>query len=183
MRRIWLAIRVFFLVLFRREVAEAVRLALEGHGAPPRVPSEPTDAKATTKKLVPPKAPQRSEALTLLATLQREARFLDFVEEPLDDYTDAQVGAAARDVHRNCRSVLERLFAPKPLLVDEEGAEIEVPAGFDPGRFRLVGQVTGDPPFRGRLAHPGWEAAKCDVPSWSGGDSATRVIAPAEVEL
>lgn len=182
MRRIWLAIRAFFLVLFRREAAEAVRLALEGREAPPRPPAEPAAPKAP-KKPAPPKAPQRSEALTLLATLQREARFLDFVEEPLDGYNDAQVGAAARDVHRNCRSVLERLFAPKPLLDDDEGAEVEVPAGFDPGRFRLVGQVTGEPPFRGRVAHPGWEAARCDVPSWSGGKSAARVIAPAEVEL
>ncbi|MFW5693135.1 MAG: DUF2760 domain-containing protein [Thermoguttaceae bacterium] len=183
MRRIWLAIRVFFLVLFRREVAAAVRLTLEGREAPPRPPAElPVETRAP-KKPAPPKAPPRSEALTLLATLQREARFLDFVEEPLDDYTDAQVGAAARDVHRNCRSALQRLFAPKPLLDDAEGAEIEVPPGFDPGRFRLVGQVTGDPPFRGRLAHPGWEAARCDVPSWSGGESAARVIAPAEVEL
>ncbi len=182
MRRIWLAIRVFFLVLFRREVAEAVREVLEGKAAPPRAPVEPPEAKAP-KKPAPPKAPQRSEALTLLATLQREARLIDFVEEPLDEYTDAQVGAAARDVHRDCRSVIRRLFAPRPLLSDAEGADIEVPRGFDPGRYRLVGQVTGEPPFRGRLAHPGWEAAKCEVPTWSGGKSAARVIAPAEVEL
>ncbi len=179
MRRIWLAIRVFFLVLFRREVAEAVRLALEGRAAPARPPAE---AKAP-KKPAAPKVPPRSEALTLLATLQREARFVDFVEEPLDDYTDAQVGAAARDVHRNCRAALRRMFDPQPLFSDAEGAEIEVPRGFDPGRYRLVGQVTGDPPFRGRLAHPGWEAVRCEVPSWSGAASAVHVIAPAEVEL
>ena len=182
MRRIWLAIRVFFLVLFRREVAEAVEAALEGRAAPPRAPVAPAEVQ-TPHGPAPAKAPQRSEALTLLAALQREARFVDFVEEPLDDYTDAQVGAAARDVHRNCRAVLQRLFAPQPLLGDAEGSEVEVPRGFDPGRYRLVGQVTGEPPFRGRLAHPGWEAAKCDVPSWSGGKSAVKVIAPAEVEL
>ena len=182
MRRIWLAIRVFFLVLFRREVAEAVRAVLEVRAAPPRKAVEPPEVKVP-KKPAPPKAPQRSEALTLLAALQREARFVDFVEEPLDDYTDAQVGAAARDVHRNCRAVVRRLFDPQPLLSDAEGADIEVPRGFDPGRYRLVGQVAGEPPFHGRLAHPGWEAAKCEVPTWSGGKSAARVIAPAEVEL
>ncbi len=182
MRRIWLAIRVFFLVLFRREVAEAVRITLEGRVRLPQPPLEPAEPKAP-KKPAPPKPPLRSEALTLLATLQREARFVDFVEEPLDDYTDAQVGAAARDVHRNCGTALRRMFAPQPLLSDAEGAEIEVPRGFDPGRYRLVGQVAGEPPFRGRLTHPGWEAAKCEVPSWSGGKSAVQVIAPAEVEL
>ncbi len=181
MWRIWLAIRVFFLTLFSGDVAERVRLALEGKPTPSQAPQKPE--KAMPKAPKPPKAPQRSEALTLIAALQREARFVDFVEEPLDQYTDAQVGAAARDVHRNCRTVLHRMFEPKPLLSDTEGAEIEVAAGFDPGRYRLVGQVSGEPPFRGRLAHPGWEATKCEVPSWSGEKSAVRVIAPAEVEL
>ena len=181
MWRIWLAIRVFFLTLVRRDVAERVRLALEGKTAPPKTPVEP--AKVVPKTPQPPKTPQRSDAITLVAALQREARFVDFVEEPLDGYTDAQVGAAARDVHRNCQAVLRRLFAPKPLLGEAEGVEIELAAGFDPGRYRLVGQVTGEPPFRGRVAHPGWEATKCEVPSWSGDKSAVRVIAPAEVEL
>ncbi len=182
MQRVWLAIRVFFLVLLKREVAAAVRPVIEDRTHRSRLTADGTRTKPATAA-APPKAPQRSEAITMLAAMQREARFLDFVEEPLDDYTDAQVGAAARDVHRNCRTVLRRLFAPQPLLSEAEGAEIDVPAGFDPARYRLVGQVTGEPPFHGRLAHPGWEAAKCDVPSWSGGKSATCVIAPAEVEL
>ncbi|MDZ7620875.1 MAG: DUF2760 domain-containing protein [Patescibacteria group bacterium] len=181
MWRIWLAIRIFFLTLFCRDVAERVRLAVEGKTAPPKTPLEP--AKATPTAPQPPKAPQRSDALTLVAALQREARFIDFIEEPLDGYSDAQVGAASRDVHRNCRTVLHRMFEPKPLLGEAEGAEIKVAAGFDPGRYRLVGKVTGEPPFRGRLAHPGWEATKCEVPTWSGEKSAVRVIAPAEVEL
>ena len=104
----------------------------------------------------PPAAqpPVRSEAMTLLATLQREARFVDFIQEPLAGYSDAQIGAAARDVHRDCGTVLERLFALRPVVPDEEGAEVEVPAGFDAGRYRLTGNVAGEPPFRGRLVHP-----------------------------
>ena len=66
---------------------------------------------------------------------------------------------------------------------EEENAEVEVPAGFDPGRWRLTGNVTGEPPFRGRLVHPGWEATACELPSWSGSSSAARIVAPAEVEL
>ena len=125
----------------------------------------------------------RSEALTLLATLQREARFVDFIQEPLDDYSDAQIGAAVRDVHRDCAKVLGRLFSIRPVLKDEEGAEVEVPAGFDSGRYRLVGNVTGQPPHRGRMMHHGWEAGACELPAFSGSKSAARVIAPAEVEL
>ena len=32
-------------------------------------------------------------------------------------------------------------------------------------------------------AHHGWEAAKCEVPTWSGGKEAALVVAPAEVEV
>jgi hypothetical protein len=93
---------------------------------------------------------------------------LDLAQESLDEYSDAQVGAAARDVLRDSRKVLERLFALKPLLDQEEGAAVEVPTGFDAGRFRLSGNVTGQPPFRGRLVHHGWQAtiASCR-PGWA----------------
>ena len=99
---------------------------------------------ARTAKPVPPKpaAPERSEALTLLAALQREARFVDFIKEPLDAYSDAQVGAASRDVHRECGRVIERMFAVEANSDLEEGAKIEVPQGTDPGCIRLVGNVT-----------------------------------------
>ena len=60
---------------------------------------------------------------------------------------------------------------------------MEVPAGFDAGRWRLTGNVTGEPPFRGRLVHPGWEATTCELPTWSGSAAAARIVAPAEVEL
>jgi hypothetical protein len=125
----------------------------------------------------------RSEAVTLLAALQREARFVDFLKEPLGGYSDAQIGAVARDIHRDCGAVVERLFGPIPVVSQPEGSQIEVPAGFDSGRFQLTGSVAGEPPFRGRLAHHGWEAARCDVPLWSGKEASVRVIAPAEVEL
>jgi hypothetical protein len=130
-----------------------------------------------------PKVPLRSEAITLLATLQREARFLDFLMEPLAGYADAQIGAVARDVHRDCGAVVKRLFDPKPAVSQEEGSTVDVPKGFDAGRFRLTGNVTGEPPYHGRLVHPGWEAAKCDLPTWTGTKDSARVIAPAEVQL
>ncbi len=130
-----------------------------------------------------PKLPLRREALTLLAALQREARLVDFVQESLTGYNDAQIGAVARDIHRDCGALLERLFALRPAVTQQEGAEVEIPAGFDPNRWRLTGNVTGQPPFRGRLVHPGWEATICEVPTWSGDPAAARIVAPAEVEL
>lgn len=183
MGRIWLAIRVFFLVLFNGVVARRVAEALAGTQAAPAPKPSPQPA---TPAPAAPKAvarPTRSEAVTLLATLQREARLIDFVKEPLDDFSDAQIGAAVRDVHRDCGKVLQRLFALQPLVEQEEDSLLEVPAGFDAGRYRLTGNVMGDPPFRGRLVHHGWEATICELPAWSGTAAAARVIAPVEVEL
>jgi hypothetical protein len=148
-----------------------------------RLESPPQTPKPQAPKPQAPKPPARNEAITLLAALQREARFVDFIQESLAGYTDAQIGAAARDVHRDCGTVLKRMFALQPAVTEQENAEVEVAAGFDPGRWRLTGNVTGEPPFRGRLVHPGWEATACELPTWSGSPSAARIVAPAEVEL
>jgi hypothetical protein len=183
MRRIWLAVRVFFLTLFNAQVAAQVARALaERKTAAPSPAPAPKPAPAAPKPSAA-KPVVRSEAISLLATLQREARFIDFIQESLADYTDAQIGAAARDVHRDCATVLNRMFAVRPAVPQEENSQVDLPAGFDPGRWRLTGNVTGEPPFRGRLVHAGWEAATCELPTWSGSAAAARVIAPAEVEL
>jgi hypothetical protein len=185
MRRTWLAVRVFFAVLFRAEVAarveEALRPAREKTAKVAELPKP--EVRPEAKKAPSAKLPVRSEAITLLAALQREARFVDFIKEPLAGFSDAQIGAVARDVHRDCGTVVERMFHLVPVLDQPEGSDVEIPAGFDSGRFQLAGDVVGEPPFHGRLVHHGWEATKCEVPAWSGKETVARVIAPAEVEL
>lgn len=182
LRRFWTAIRIFFATLFHAEVAQEVARIL----TPPAIGGEAAATQApepAPKTAAIPQSPLRSDAITLLATLQREARFVDFIQEPLAGFSDAQIGAAVRDVHRDCGRVLERLFSLKPIVEREEGSEIEAEAGFDPGRYRLSGNVAGEPPFRGRLRHHGWEATICQLPSWSGTKAAARTIAPVEIEL
>ena len=179
--RFFYAFKVLFAVMFSAEQAKKVHTALDG-AAPPAGSAAPAVEKKPEKPVPPPK-PSRSEALTLLATLQREARFVELVQEPLDGYSDAQVGAAARDVLRDCYKVVQRLFELQPVSGESEGSEIDVPAGFDPGRTRLTGNVTGEPPFRGKLVHHGWEAKHVQLPEWTGSPAASKVVAPAEVEL
>ena len=178
MGRMTWAFKMLFRILWNAEVARRVERALSD-GCPAALP-------APAKRDEPPPAPKppaRSEALTLLAALQREARFVDLVQEPLDAYADAQIGAAARDVLRDCRRVLQRLFAIEPLVNQDEGSPVDVPPGYDAGRFRLTGNVAGQPPFQGRLVHHGWQAAHCQLPVWSGSQQSTHVIAAAEVEV
>lgn len=125
----------------------------------------------------------RSEAVTLLAALQREARWLDLVQEDLDNYSDSQVGAAARNVLRDCRTVLDRIFDLRPVIAQDEGTEVETPAVIDAVRWQLSGKVVGTPPYRGRLVHRGWEAGRVELPRWTGDRQNGRMIAPAEVEV
>lgn len=168
MGRLGLALKV----LFNGRVAKQVSDALAAPAALPEPVAPPE----------PPK-PKRSEAVTLMAAFQREARFVDFLQEPIDGYNDAQVGAAAREIHRGCKEVVERMFAPAPLVDQQEGSAIEVDDTTS-GRFRLTGNVSQtESSVSGQLVHHGWQASKCNVPEWTGGDDATTVVAPAEVQV
>jgi len=185
MGRILLAFRVFFGTLFGSVPKENVAGLL----APPKTPeiAKPNDETisktAPTKKNSIPAKPIRNDAISLLAALQREARLIDLIQEPLSEYSDEQIGAAARDVLRDTRSSLARMIELRPVVDAEDGADFETPASFDAGCFRLTGNVSGEPPFKGKLAHHGWLAAKCEIPSWTGSKDAAQVIAPAEIEV
>jgi hypothetical protein len=187
MGRFGLAFKTFFRVLSDDSFAEGTRALIEGRSfaAPGPAPAPgPTTAKAASPAVAPaPSAPTRSEALTLLSVLQREARLVDFLKENIAPYSNEQIGAAVRDVHRDAAASLERMFALKSVRSEAEGASVEVPAGADAARVRLIGNVAGNPPFRGTLRHAGWEATKIQLPEWTGGDASARVVAPAEVEL
>ena len=180
MSRIGTAFRAFYAALRSREAAERLDAAL----AQPALPKIDSEAKPPpTARPAAPSAPARSEAITLLAALQREARLVDLVNEPLDAYTDEQIGGAARNVLRDSAAVLERFFALEPVLRHEEGSPVEVPKAYDPARYKIAGQVEGQGPFHGTLAHKGWQASRCQLPAWTGSKESALVIAPAEVEV
>jgi len=121
-------------------------------------------------------------ALQLLGLLQREARFVDFVQEDVAGYTDAEIGAAARVVHEGCRKALREHLTLEPVRPEAEGSRITLPPGFDAAAVRVSGNVVGQPPFTGTLAHRGWRAADVRLPQLTD-DKAAAVIAQAEVEL
>jgi hypothetical protein len=175
MGRITTAFRLFFKALGSAVFAEQAEALLQG-----RLPAAPPAGGPVAAPSLPK---VRSDALTLLEVLQREARLIDFLKEDLSSYADAQIGAAARDVHRDAAAALERLFALRPLRGEAEGTPTEVPAGFDAAHFRLTGSVTGTGPYRGILRHAGWQASRCELPAFTGPAASALVIAPAEVEV
>ena len=180
MGRLIAAFSIFFRTLFDFRTAEQVQALLKGLPAPA---AEPVAAPSVPKTPPPPARPVVSDALLLLAALQREARLVDFLQEDLSEYADEQVGAAVREIHRDSGKVLKRMFGIRPILTDEEGALVTVPAEFDAARFRLTGKFTGVGPYTGRLRHHGWEATHIDVPVFTGSETAARAVAAAEIEV
>lgn len=121
-------------------------------------------------------------AMQMLAALQREGRLIDFLQEDITSYDDAQIGAAVRNIHSGCKTALLDQMEIQPVFREPEGAAVTVSPGFDPTAVRLTGTVAGDPPFRGILRHRGWQAERVRLPQ-SGGDNKKWILAPAEVEI
>jgi hypothetical protein len=188
MRRFILAIRCFFALLFKgRLPVEAARYLPSQPASQPAsqlvsLPAEAPPQKAIEPPKSAPAAPPPAGAVELLALLQREGRLVDFLEEPIDGYSDAQVGAAVRDIHGGCRKVLGEYFAIEPVMAGAENAPVQVDGGFDQTAIRLVGNVVGQPPYRGVLRHHGWRTTRVELPNL-GALARPAVLAPAEVEL
>ncbi|TCW85797.1 DUF2760 domain-containing protein [Burkholderia sp. SRS-46] len=187
--RLSLAVGTFFSVLGNREFAAGVLRVRDGApvAAQPAPAAAPTPAPAPVAAPAPVKAPELREAspqaaLQLLGLLQRDARFIDFVQEDIAGYADADIGAAARLVHDGCRAALREHFTIVPVRDESEGSRVTLPAGFDATAVRVTGNVVGAAPFSGTVSHRGWRVADVRLPKLTGSHDAS-VIAPAEVEL
>ncbi|WP_306546478.1 DUF2760 domain-containing protein [Malikia spinosa] len=190
--RLSLALASFFSILSRPGFAADVeRLRREGWPAPvaaaPVVAPVPPVAPVAPVAAPPapiqqPQLAPETAALQLLGLLQREARFIDFVQEDVQAYGDAEIGAAARVVHEGCRKVLREHFTFEPVRAEAEGSRLTLQPGFDAAAVRVTGHVVGQPPFTGTLGHRGWRATETRLPKLGQGHDAS-VLAQAEVEL
>ncbi len=131
-----------------------------------------------------PSQPSQLQAIQILALLQREGRFIDFLHEDLTGHEDAQIGAAVRGIHDGCKKAISDYVEIEPVFSDSEGSTVTVNTGFDANEVRLTGNVSGEPPFRGTLQHKGWRVRKIDLPrkqNLSAGNE--MILAAAEVEV
>jgi hypothetical protein len=120
--------------------------------------------------------------LHLFSVLQREGRLVDFFNENLDSYEDSQIGAAVRNIHENCNKTINKYISLKAVIDQDEGDNVTIEPGFDPGSIKLIGNVAGEPPFKGVLRHRGWQVIKLDLPKLSD-TGKLQAISPAEVEI
>lgn len=200
--RLMLAYVAWFRVLSDGAYARRVaRLDEPEAKAVPQLPAEAkgvetqadtkTAAKSDTSPAQPtppttPKVPVGAEAIALLSRLQSEGRLLDFLEDDVKPYSDAEVGSAARVIHEGCRKALREVLPVVPLRDEAEGASLELPGDFDKEMYKLTGNVSGNAPYRGVLRHRGWRVTevKLGVRATSPHDpSHALIVAPAEVEL
>ncbi len=181
--RLWFAWLCFFRVLFDGRFAAQIWSVREAARLPP-APSAPAGpgAPKAAQSIAAPAATAATPALQLLALLQREGRFVDFLQQDVAAFSDADVGVAARVVHEGCRRALRAHAEIEPVLRESEGARVQLDAGFDADEVKLVGDVRGQPPYTGVLRHRGWRASRLELPQMIGAHDA-RVLAPAEVEL
>jgi hypothetical protein len=170
--RLALAFRAFFAVLSGKEAAQRVRVAL--------APAVEPQRQGTQQPTVAPTAMgARSDALTLLMVLQRDARLLDLLGESFDQYSDAQIGSAARPVLQESAKSLDRLLGLQHLTSQGEGDRVDIPQHASPVRWRLTGSASAK---TGRIAHPGWQATKMELPKWTGPRDEAMILAPIEVD-
>ena len=117
--RLVMALILPWQVLFNGALAERVRRAIAGEAdeLPPPAPNPavaddndevtpiPAPVEVVEAAVVEDEAagPDLTAALQLLALLQREGRFVDFLQENVAEFTDADIGAAARVVHEGCK--------------------------------------------------------------------------------
>lgn len=168
--RIKLAFAAFFTIIFKGRLPKALEPVGRTEG-----PTEQPIATDTSDR-----------AVQMLALLQREGRLVDFVLEDVAAYSDAQIGAAVRDIHAGCRRALDRYVTLQAVIAGREGDAVTIGQDqpFDPASFHLVGNVTGQPPFRGTLLHSGWRVSQVQLPPLPPqGTSGRTIVAPAQIEV
>jgi hypothetical protein len=178
-QRLSYAFRSFFKILSSGEIPRDVAQDL----AQPALPEAPPSAPTVTPSLPAVKLEDSADrAVQMLAILQRDGRLIDFFTEEIAAYSDAQIGAAVRDLHQNCKQTIERYVKLEPIIASEEGQAVTVQGPLDPAAIKLIGNVVGNPPLSGLLRHRGWRVSQVNLPPLPDGD-ARSVIAPAEVEI
>jgi hypothetical protein len=183
--RLWLALTIALRIIVDAALAQRVKSVSEA-GPPPALPPGPSPAPKEAAAEPKPGAAERDAAdeaaLGVLALLQREGRLVDFLEQDIATFVDAEIGAAARVVHEGCRRALRAHLQIVRVRDEREGSTVTLAEGFDAASVKLTGDVRGSAPYRGVLRHSGWRVRQIRLPERVAGHDAT-VLAPAEVEL
>ena len=141
-QRVVAAFRAFFSLLssgtLPDDLAETLREAAPGSAVDVSSVERPPVAAAAAP--APPVERAADGAVQIIALLQRDARLLDFLMEDLAGYPDAQIGAAAREVHAGARRTLQQYLEIEPVLDGAEDQPVSLPS-VNADEVKLVGRV------------------------------------------
>ena len=147
------------------------------------IPAAPASVPLPSSPVIPAAPPKPTgESLRVLGLLQAEARLIDFLMEDFSGAPDAAVGAGVREVHKKAAATLKKYFVIETVVPAPEGERYTVAKGFDPSAIRVLGNVTGEPPYTGELQHPGWTVKEIKLPTTADGQN-LFVLQPAEVQM
>ena len=184
--RLWLSWVCAFRVLFDGPFAARVAALREAAPQPEALPAagarlRDVPVSAPSPAAVVSREPSASTgALQLLSLLQREGRFIDFIQQDVAGFGDAEIGAAARLVHEGCRRALRAHASVVSVRSEAEGSSLVLESASPD--VKLVGNVVGAAPFRGVLRHRGWRVEELTLPTLLGSHD-PKLLAAAELEL
>jgi hypothetical protein len=178
--RLWLSWVCAFRVLFDGRFAARVAGLREAEPPPAELPAPSAPRQGAPAAVVPSDPSASTGALQLLSLLQREGRFVDFVQQDVAGFSDADIGAAARVVHEGCRRALRAHARVVSVRGEAEGSSVVLECASPD--VKLVGNVAGTAPFRGVLRHRGWRVEELTLPTLLGSHD-PKLVAAAELEL
>ncbi len=145
--------------------------------------SKPIDAvQFKEKDEISKKDEKNIDGVFLLSLFQKQGRLVDFLQQDIASFSNAEVGEAARVVHDGCARILGDYFTMEAIRTEEEGALVSVDADYNLSEIMLTGNLRGSAPYRGELLHHGWKISDQHPPEQL--DPRARfIVQPAEIEV
>lgn len=141
-----------------------------------------TKCESQTSTVQSPQEPIDQSVTETLAMLQKNGRLVDFIKEDISGYSDNQVGAAVRSIHKGCKETLDEYVVIESVIDKIEGSEVTIDGdGYSPNSIRLTGNVPSNPPYKGILQHCGWRVTKTQFPKRA--QAGQNIVHPAEIEI
>ncbi|MFZ9035882.1 MAG: DUF2760 domain-containing protein [Francisellaceae bacterium] len=121
-------------------------------------------------------------AKQLLALLQQKGRFIDFINENIDTFSDEEIAAAARIVHQGCQKMIKEHIGISVIREEAEDSKITLEPNFDRHSIELSGNIHNQKQFSGILLHKGWKVDRIHLPTLSDQGNAD-IIQAAKIEV
>ena len=145
--------------------------------------SKPIDAlQFKEKNEISKKDEKNIDGVFLLSLFQKQGRLVDFLQQDIASFSNAEVGEAARVVHDGCARILGDYFKMEAIRTEEEGALVSVDADYNLSEITLTGNLRGSAPYRGELLHHGWKISDQHPPEQLD-PKARFIVQPAEIEV